>query len=308
MTSAPVGVPENIWATARDKCDNSTMHTVLSIQSAVAYGHAGNSSAVFPMQRSGVNVWPVYTVNFSNHTGYDTWRGPMMSASDVSDVIKGVDERGVLPGVDAVLSGYQGSAEVGQVILDTVSLVKERNPDALFCADPVMGDVGRGFYARPGIPEFMNQHVVGAADILTPNLFELQYLTGRTTKTIGDVLEAAEELRERGPRIVLVTSVVAEDMVPDPMRMLAVGEDEAWLVETPLLERQFTGSGDLTTAMFLTHWLKTEQLSETLSATASIVYSVLEQTATSGEKELALVAAQDNIVAPRHSFRAARLS
>ncbi len=260
------------------------------------------------MQRSGVNVWPVYTVNFSNHTGYDTWRGPMIAASDVADVIRGVDERGVLPNVEAVLSGYQGSADVGQVILDTVALVKERNPNALFCADPVMGDVGRGFYARPGIPEFMKEHVVGAADILTPNLFELQYLTGRTTKTLGDVLEAAEELRDRGPRIVLVTSVVAEDMVPDPMRMLAIGEDGAWVVETPLLERQFTGSGDLTTAMFLTHWLKTGDLAHTLSATASIVYSILEETSASGEQELQLVAAQDNVVAPKHSFRATRLS
>lgn len=284
------------------------MHTVLSIQSAVAYGHAGNSSAVFPMQRAGVNVWPVYTVNFSNHTGYDTWRGPMISASDVAAVIQGVDERGVLPTVEAVLSGYQGSADVGQVILDTVALVKERNPNALFCADPVMGDVGRGFYARPGIPEFMRDHVVGAADILTPNLFELQYLIGRTTKTLGDVLEAAEELRDRGPRIVLVTSVVAEDMVPDPMRMIAVGEESAWVVETPLLERQFTGSGDLTTAMFLTHWLKTGDLAQTLSATASIVYSILEETNSSGELELQLVAAQENIVAPKHSYRATRLS
>lgn len=284
------------------------MHTVLSIQSAVTYGHAGNSSAVFPMQRAGVNVWPVYTVNFSNHTGYDTWRGPMIAASDVADVIRGVDERGALQSVEAVLSGYQGSADVGQVILDTVALTKERNPGALFCADPVMGDVGRGFYARPGIPEFMKEHVVPAADILTPNLFELEYLTGRPTNTISDVLEAAEELRARGPRIVLVTSVVAEDMVPDPMRMLAVGQDGAWVVETPLLERHFTGSGDLTTAMFLTHWLKAGNLAETLSTTASIVYSILEETTTSGEQELQLVAAQDNVITPKHTFTAAPLS
>ena len=284
------------------------MHTVLSIQSAVAYGHAGNSSAVFPMQRSGINVWPVYTVNFSNHTGYDTWRGPMIDAADVAAVIQGVDERGVLPQVDALLSGYQGSADMGQVILDAVDLVKQRNPDALFCADPVMGDVGRGFYARPGIPEFMRDHVVPAADILTPNLFELQYLTGHTTETLGDVLAAAEELRARGPRIVLVTSVMADDMVPDPMRMLAVGEDEAWLVETPLLGRDFTGSGDLTTAMFLTHWLQSGNLADTLSRTASIVYSILEETTASGEPELQLVASQDNVMNPKHSFRAIRLS
>lgn len=284
------------------------MRTVLSIQSAVAYGHAGNSSAVFPMQRAGINVWPVYTVNFSNHTGYDSWRGPMIDAEDVASVIQGINDRGVLPQVDAVLSGYQGSADMGQVILDAVAVVKQQNPDALFCADPVMGDVGRGFYARPGIPEFMREHVVGAADILTPNLFELQYLSGRDTTTVGDVLAAAEELRSRGPRIVLVTSVVADDMVEDPMRMLAVGDDGAWLVETPLLGRDFTGSGDLTTAMFLTHWLKSGNLADALSKTASIVYSILEDTTSAGERELTLVAAQDNIANPRHTFRAIALS
>lgn len=283
------------------------MRTVLSIQSAVAYGHAGNSSAVFPMQRAGVNVWPVYTVNFSNHTGYDTWRGPMIAAEDVAAVVQGVDERNALTTVDAVLSGYQGSADMGQVILNAVALVKERNPDALFCADPVMGDVGRGFYARPGIPEFMRDHVVDAADIITPNLFELEFLVGRSTQTMDDVLRAAEELRRRGPATVLVTSVVAEDMDTAPLRMVAVGQGGAFVVETPLLDRQFTGSGDLTTAMFLTHWLKTGDLSQTLSRTASIVYSILEETTASGESELALVAAQENVISPRHSFEATRL-
>ena len=290
-----------------NRCNTLHMLTVLSIQSAVAYGHAGNSSAVFPMQRAGVNVWPVYTVNFSNHTGYDTWRGPLIDAADVAAVVQGVDERGVLTSVDAVLSGYQGSADMGQVILDAVALVKERNPEALFCADPVMGDVGRGFYARPGIPEFMRDHVVDAADIVTPNLFELQFLVGRATHTMEDVLQAAEEIRHRGPRIVLVTSVVAEDMDAELLRMVAVGDDGAFVVETPLLARYFTGSGDLTTAMFLTHWLKTGNLADTLSKTASIVYSILEQTTRSGESELTLVAAQENVVAPLHSFKATRL-
>lgn len=123
------------------------MTTVLSIQSAVAYGHAGNSAAVFPLQRLGIDVWPVYTVNFSNNTDYGAWRGPLIPASDVWEVVQGVDDRGVLGDVDALLCGYLGTPEVGQVILDSYALVKEHNPDALFCADPVMGDIDRGFYA-----------------------------------------------------------------------------------------------------------------------------------------------------------------
>ncbi|GAB3821744.1 pyridoxal kinase [Tessaracoccus terricola] len=283
------------------------MRTVLSIQSAVAYGHAGNSSAVFPLQRSGVDVWPVHTVNFSNHTGYGAWRGPLIPAADVADVVRGIDERQVLDRVDALLAGYQGSPEMGQVILDAAALVKQRNPDAVFCADPVMGDVGRGFFCAPGIPEFMRDHVVGAADIMTPNLFELEYLTGRTTDTLAEVLEAAHELRARGPELVVVTSVVGADMEPGVMRMLAVGPEGAHIVATPLLDRSFVGSGDLTTAVFLAHWLKTGDLARTLGMTASVVYSILETTALSGEPELQLVAAQESIVAPKHSFEATRL-
>lgn len=283
------------------------MHNVLSIQSAVAYGHAGNSSAVFPLQRAGINVWPVYTVNFSNHTGYGSWRGPMIPAEDVAEVVRGIDDRGALARVDALLAGYQGSAEVGRVILEAAALVKERNPAALFCADPVMGDVGRGFFARPGIPEFMRDHVVAAADIMTPNLFELEYLTDRTTESLPEVLDAAHALQARGPGIVLVTSVVGSDMPSDVMRMVAVGADDAWVVETPVLDRTFVGSGDLTTAMFLAHWLTTKDLGATLGATASIVYSILEETTRSGDPELSLVAAQENIVAPTHRFEATRL-
>ncbi len=283
------------------------MRTVLSIQSAVAYGHAGNSSAVFPMQRTGVDVWPVYTVNFSNHTGYGSWRGPMIAPEDVADVIRGIDEREVLGQVDAVLAGYQGSHEVGKVILDAAALVKQRNPEAVFCADPVMGDVGRGFFARPGIPEFMRDHVVPAADIMTPNLFELEYLTDRTTATSADIVQAARELMARGPRVVLVTSAMGEDVEPEHMRMIAVSESEAWQVHTPLLHRSFVGSGDVTTAMFLTRWLESRDLRHALSATASSVYSVLELTTGSGKEELQLVAAQQDFVEPRHSFEATRL-
>lgn len=174
---------------------------ILSIQSSVAYGHAGNSSAVFPLQRLGHEVWPVFTVHFSNHTGYGEWRGPVFDPETVRDVITGIEERGVLPRCDAVLSGYQGAPTMGEVIVDAVARVKAANPDALYCADPVMGDVGRGFYVREGIPEFMRDVVVPAADVLTPNQFELEFLVGRTVSTVTDLLDAADALRARGPKV-----------------------------------------------------------------------------------------------------------
>ena len=146
---------------------------ILSIQSHVAYGHVGNAAAVFPLQRMGHEVWPIHTVQFSNHTGYGAWRGQVFDAGLIADCVLGLEERGALARCDGVLSGYMGSADTGVAILDAVARVRAAHPSALYCCDPVMGDVGRGMFVRPGIPEFLRDRVVPMADVATPNHFEL---------------------------------------------------------------------------------------------------------------------------------------
>src|SRR6185312_753208 len=195
---------------------------VLSIQSAVAHGHVGNSAAVFPLQRIGVEVVPVPTVNFSNHTGYGAWRGPLLPPSDVADIILGVEERGVFPEVDAVLSGYQGGVGIGDVIVDAVRRVKEANPAAVYSCDPVMGNAKSGCFVAPEIPVLLRDRVVPSADIVTPNQFELGYLTDRQPDTLESTLASVDALRATGPDIVLVTSVARPDREPDSIEMLAV--------------------------------------------------------------------------------------
>jgi len=281
--------------------------TILSIQSSVAYGHVGNSAVTFPLMRMGVEVWPVITVHFSNHTGYESWRGPLLSATDLHDVVRGIDERGVLGEVDAVLSGYQGREDIGAMILDAVALVKQRNRAAIYCCDPVLGDAEPGYYVRPGIPELMRQQVVPAAQIITPNQFELTALTGLPVVTMEDVLQAADAARSLGPEIVLITSVVRRDGPPDTIDMVAVDSDGAWLVSTPRLPRSFTGSGDVTAATFLVAMLRKWDLAAALAHTAAVVYGLLAVTTSLGRAELALIAAQDEMVNPSHRFESVRL-
>jgi pyridoxine kinase len=283
------------------------VRTILSIQSSVAYGHVGNSAVTFPLMRMGVEVWPVVTVHFSNHTGYDSWRGPHLSASDLSEVVRGIDERGVLGEVDAVLSGYQGGEDIGAMILEAVALVKQRNPTAVYCCDPVLGDEDRGSYVRPGIAEFMRDHVVPAAQIITPNQFELTALTGLPVSTMADVLKAADVARSLGPELVLITSVVRQDGPAGSIEMLAVDAEAAWLVSTPRLPRTFTGSGDLTAATFLATLLRAWDLPRTLAHTAGVMYGVLKITHNLGRTELALIGAQDELVHPSHAFKPVRV-
>lgn len=283
------------------------MPTILSIQSSVAYGHAGNSAAVFPLMRLGVEVWPVLTVHFSNHTGYGSWEGIMFTPAEVAAVVRGIDDRGVLTRCDAVLSGYQGAEEMGLTILDAVALVKQRNPRALYCCDPVMGDVDTGLYVEPGIPDLMRDQVIPAADVVTPNHFELTLLTGHDASTLAEVLEAADSLRARGPRTVLVTSVRHTDAAPGTVEMIAVGEQGAFRVVTPHIDRYYSGSGDMTTAVFLASLLDQMPLDQALARTAASVYGVLRVTGESGSDELQLVAAQDELVHPTRTFEVTRL-
>jgi pyridoxine kinase len=275
------------------------MPTVLSVQSRVAYGHVGNAASVFPLQRLGIEAWALDTVAFSNHTGHGQWRGSVIPAADIAALFEGIAALGVLPGIDAVLSGYLGDAATGPVLLDIVGQVRTANPAALFCCDPVIGDVDTGSYVTEGIAEFFRDRALALADIVTPNRFELEYLTGTTIATLAEAAAAAEALRAQGPSIVLVTSL---DAAPDRVSMLAAGPDGAWAVETPRLPVVLNGCGDVTAALFLAHLLRGATLPDALALTAAAIFAVIETTLRLDRYELALVAAQDELLSPTRRF------
>jgi pyridoxine kinase len=280
---------------------------VLSIQSHVAYGHVGNASAVFTMQRLGVEAWPIHTVQFSNHTGYGEWTGRVFDGQFVDELLDGIEARGVLGRCDGVLSGYMGSADVGTAILAAVDRVRAANPEATYCCDPVIGDVGRGVFVRPGIPELMRDQAVPKADVVTPNHFELGYLSGIESRTPRDLAAAIAAVHALGPRTVLVTSVHLED-TPEDAVDLVVGEGERlWRVRTPRLDLSLNGAGDAIAALFYVHRIRTGSAAQALSAAASATYAVLEATAAAESRELVLVAAQDQLVAPSRVFEAEAL-
>lgn len=281
---------------------------ILSIQSHVAYGHVGNSAAVFPLQRLGHEVWAVHTVQFAAHTGYGPPKGQVFDASHIRDVVDGIALRDDFASCDAVLSGYMGSAAIGEAILDAASRVKAANPDALYLCDPVLGDVDKGFFVRPEMPDFMRDHVVPKADILTPNLFELEALTGMICPTLDDMKIALQRLHDKGPRVILLTSAVTDETPSHSIDMLASDASALWRVRMPRLGFSPNGAGDLTAALFLAHYLETRSLPEALAAAASSVHAVLEETFKKGGGELALIAAQDALQSRLHLFAPEALS
>jgi len=276
---------------------------LLSIQSHVAYGHVGNSAAVFALQRLGCEVWPVHTVQFSNHPGYGAFRGSVFDAAHIDEVVRGIAERGALTKCDGVLSGYLGAADVGAAILDAVALTKAANPQARYCCDPVIGDVGPGEYVRAGIADFLRHRALPAADVITPNQFELERLSGQGSATRALALAAAEVLRACGPGAVLVTSLHTAETPADAVDVLACDARGRFLIRTPLLPATVNGAGDAAAGLFFFHYLRTGNLAEALARTVSSIFGLVRRTVQAGTRELLLVEAQEELVAPSQTFR-----
>ncbi|CAB0617044.1 pyridoxamine kinase [Corynebacterium diphtheriae] len=281
---------------------------ILSIQSHVSYGHVGNSAAVFPLQRIGHEVWPVHTVNFSNHTGYGQWGGELIPAAQVRNVIDGMEQRGAFERIDAILSGYQGGSDIADVIVDAVARIKEANPQAVYACDPVMGNAKSGCFVSDLIPPLLRDKVVPVADIITPNQFELEYLTGVPAHDTTSTLEAIAAAQEMGPNTVLVTSVRRPETPADAIEMIAANEQGAWLVRTPFIDFKRNGSGDVTAALFTGHYIRERNASDALARTASSVFDLIETTFTADSRELLIIESQEAIAHPRLQFEVEQIA
>jgi pyridoxine kinase len=275
---------------------------ILSIQSWVTYGHVGNASAVFPMQRLGCEVWAIHTVQFSNHTGYGAWKGRVYDGTMVEELVEGLAERGVLGRCDGVLSGYMGSSDIGNAIMAAVAKVREANPAATYCCDPVIGDIGRGVFVRPGIPEFMRDQAVPAADVITPNRFELEYLAGREVRSLDEAKAAVSALHALGPKVVLVTSLDTRETPDDAIDLLASDASGFYRMRTPRLGLSINGAGDAIAALFNLHWKRSGSAAEALDRAGASVYGLLKRTEEAGSREILTVAAQDEFVSPTYRF------
>jgi pyridoxine kinase len=282
---------------------------ILSIQSHVAYGHVGNRAAVFPLERLGYEVWPINTVQFSNHTGYGEWKGEVFSGSHIELVWSGVKDRGGLASCEAVLSGYMGAAEIGSAILSAVDDVRAANPKAVYCCDPVMGDYGRGFFVGEGIPSFMESRAARWADIITPNQFEAEALAGGVISDVESAKRAAEAIRELGPRIVLITSFEPEGASDSEISMFLAAGEECRLITTPRLPLSPSpnGAGDLCAALFLGRYLERRNPVEAFELMTDSVYAVLERSLADSSRELRIVQAQEAIANPERRFESKRV-
>jgi pyridoxine kinase len=277
---------------------------VISIQSQVAFGHVGNSAAVFPMQIHGVDVIAVPTTLLSNRPGYPTIRGRVLEAQLVADLLAGIEERGAIDSADMILSGYLGSADIADEVADFVARAKARNPALRYCCDPVLGDRDRGLFVRPEIPPLVRDRLCPLADIITPNHFEFDWLSGAKAATTDEAIAQARALQARGPSTVVVTSAELADTPGGRIETLAVEASRAWRVQTPKLPISPNGTGDLFAALFVSARVRGLGTADALSHAASAIFAVLERTAARGTEEMRIVESADDLVHPKRRFDA----
>ncbi|RSM34054.1 pyridoxal kinase PdxY [Aeromonas salmonicida] len=286
------------------------MKRILSIQSHVVFGCAGNSAAVFPMRRMGMEVWPVNTVQFSNHTQYSQGgQGMVMPDGHIRQLITGLADIGVLGQCDALLSGYLGSAEQGEEILAAVARLKALNPNALYFCDPVMGHPDKGCIVAPGVADFLKNRALTCADMLAPNLLELEQLTEREIRNVPQALAACQQLRDQGVKLVMVKYLGKAGFAMDRFEILLVCEEGAFHISRPLypFARDPIGVGDLLGATMLANLLAGFTPVAAFERTNASVDAVVAQTWLAGAYELQLVAAQQAMVLPQVREQATRL-
>ncbi|EKO3953678.1 pyridoxal kinase PdxY [Vibrio fluvialis] len=285
------------------------MKSILSIQSHVVYGHAGNSSAVFPIQRMGLDVWPIHTVQYSNHTQYEQgWTGQKFCSDDIRSLVHGLDNINKLGECSAVLSGYQGSSDQCKAVADAVRLVKERNYNAIYVCDPVMGDPDKGCIVADGVKEEITQSLLPISDVIVPNQFELTAMTGIEIHSLYDAVTACKEALKLGPKIVLVKHLHSIDS--DVFSMVLATPKACYLAQRPNVEfeQQPVGVGDLISAVFTACLMQKMSPVVAFRHTNNAIYGVLEITKGYGTWELQTINAQYEFVEPTHDFNIVKIA
>lgn len=281
---------------------------VLSIQSHVVSGYVGNKCAVFPLQIMGFEVDFINSVQLSNHTGYKTYHGQILNEKDLWELVTGLVEND-LHNYSHLLTGYIRCPMFLRKVAEVYKLLKEKNPELIFVCDPVMGDNKR-MYVPNEILEVYKNDIINLTDILTPNEYELELLTGKTITTSNDIYEAMGILYVQGCKTVVVSS----SNTSSNSEIKCIGRnfsyDEFIEINIPLIDESFIGTGDLFTALLLI-WMNTSNndLKQSMEKTVATVQAVLKRTLKYKDengtakpiynKELKLIQSLDDIKTPR---------
>jgi pyridoxine kinase len=261
---------------------------VISIQSQVVHGHVGNSAAVYPMQAEGVRVAAVPTTLLSNHPRYPTVRGRVLDAALVGDLLRGVEERGLIEEAAVLVTGYLGSRENAEIVADFVERALHKNPGLVFLCDPVIGDDDK-VYVASGIVEIVRDRLMPRASLITPNQFELELLSGAGAQDEAALLAACRAISSRGPVSVVATGCTLTDTPAGQVETILCENGKLTRFATLRLPIRPCGTGDLLTGLIAAQLAKGRGVEAAVRVAVDTAFAVLTRTKATGSEEMALI-------------------
>lgn len=288
----------------RVRPDGPSPVDVISVQSQLVYGHAGNSAAVPPLRALGLRVAEIPTTLLSNAPFYSTFRGRVLPADWFAELLLGSQERGLPQRAKMLVSGYFGSVSNGAVFADWLEQVLPQSPGLRYCLDPVIGDTHTGPYVEPGLERVFAERLLPHAWLVTPNAFELGRLTGMPALEQADAIAASRKLLERGPEWVIAHSVSGD---PGDLVTLAIGRNEVWRWSSPHLPVDVAGTGDVLMSLIVAFLIKGHAFEDAVGRAIAGVHAALEATLAHGVEEFDVLAAAPAALGTPHRFRAERL-
>jgi pyridoxine kinase len=258
---------------------------ILSIQSHVVYGYVGNKSAVYPLQSMGYDVWPVNTVQFSSHTGYENWRGDVFSREHISSVINAIEALGAIEQCQAIISGYMGSQDICLEVAETVDRFKAKNDKIIYLCDPVMGN--SNCFVKPEVVDFFKTGL--RADIITPNQFEAEMLSGIKINNTQDLPKVAAHFHELGIKIVVITGIKGLSKYTLAIFISDGVEQQLIAMQEYDFKIPVNGTGDLFTAVLLGTYIVTKNAIEAAKNAAYYLDLVTKNTFAAKCRELQVI-------------------
>ncbi|GAB3045772.1 pyridoxal kinase [Stenotrophomonas tumulicola] len=289
----------------RQRPDGPSPIDVISVQSQLVYGHAGNSAAVPPLRALGLRVAEIPTTLLSNAPFYDTTRGRVLPTDWFADLLRGASERGLPQRARMLVSGYFGSVGNGTAFADWIDGVLPACPQLRYCLDPVIGDTHTGPYVEPGLEKVFAERLLPRAWLVTPNAFELGRLTGMPSLAQDDAIAAARVLLQRGPEWVLAHSVSGDS---GQLVTLAVGKEGIWRWTSPLLAVDVAGTGDVLMALIVAFLLRGDGMQQAIGRAVAGTHGALEATLANGHEEFDVLAAAPAALVDVVRFSAERLA
>ena len=267
---------------------------VLVITSQVVRGGISGRGLTFALERIGHDVWFLPTILLPWHPGQGKGTRIVPPAADFAAIAADLAASPKLQEVGAIITGYLGDAEQAAAIAALVQAVKRHNPAAPYLCDPVMGDQHGetgALYVPKATAQAIRDRLVPLADIVTPNAFELGWLTGRNVTSEMQALAAARVL---GNERVLVTSSPA--LRRNAIANLLAGPRGAVAAEHAAIENPPHGTGDLIAGLFLTNLLAGLHDEDALKRASASVFELVARSVRKGADELLFAEEQNSVV------------